>query len=46
MARAGLTIEDITEQFEPRLTWKDIAAPRDEWEGSLVVKGPLGVESP
>ena len=44
VARAGLTIKDITEQFEPRLTWKDVAALRDEWEGSLVVKGPLGVE--
>lgn len=43
-ARAGLTIESIGKQFEPRLTWDDIAALREEWDGSLVVKGPLGVD--
>ncbi len=43
-AGAGLTIENITQQFEPRLTWDDIVALRSEWKGALVVKGPLGPE--
>lgn len=37
------TIENITEQFDPGVTWKDFTQIRAAWPGKLVVKGPLGV---
>jgi L-lactate dehydrogenase (cytochrome) len=40
--RSGLTIENITDEFESRLTWDDIAGLREQWHGPLIVKGPLG----
>jgi L-lactate dehydrogenase (cytochrome) len=38
---AGYTIENITGQFDPAVSWDDIARIREEWPGKLVVKGPV-----
>lgn len=38
-AGAGLTIENIGQQFDPSIGWSDIAALRDQWPGALVLKG-------
>lgn len=37
----GYTIENITSQFDPAVTWDDVARVRDQWPGKLVVKGPI-----
>jgi L-lactate dehydrogenase (cytochrome) len=34
----------INEQFDPTLTWKDIAALRSIWKGRIVVKGIMGAD--
>lgn len=34
----------INEQFDPTLTWKDIAALRSIWKGRIVVKGIMSAE--
>lgn len=36
------TIENITKQFDPSVTWTDLAAVRELWKGRLVLKGPVG----
>lgn len=36
------TIENITKQFDPSVTWTDLAAVREQWKGKLVLKGPVG----
>jgi L-lactate dehydrogenase (cytochrome) len=41
-AGRGITMENVTAQFDPSLSWQDIAAFRERWPGSLMVKGPLG----
>ncbi len=41
----GVTIENMSVQFDPSVTWEDIAALRQAWAGSLVVKGPLNPAS-
>ncbi len=44
----GLTIENMTAQFEPGLTWADIAELRALWRGALIVKGafdPVGARN-
>lgn len=38
---SGYTIENITSQFDPAVTWDDVARIRDQWPGKLVVKGPV-----
>uniref|UniRef100_UPI003D7DA848 alpha-hydroxy acid oxidase n=1 Tax=Kineococcus sp. SYSU DK003 TaxID=3383124 RepID=UPI003D7DA848 len=38
---SGYTIENITQQFDPAVTWDDVARIRDVWGGKLVVKGPV-----
>jgi L-lactate dehydrogenase (cytochrome) len=43
-AGGGVTIENMSAQFDPRLTWDDVAVLRAQWPGSLVVKGALGPE--
>lgn len=35
------TIASITSQFDPGVTWDDIARLREVWTGPLVLKGPL-----
>lgn len=40
-AGSGITIENMTAQFDPSLTWEDIAWLREQWPGSMVVKGAL-----
>lgn len=37
----GFTIENISQQFDPAVTWDDIADIRERWSGTLVLKGPL-----
>ncbi|SJN08079.1 L-lactate dehydrogenase [Leucobacter sp. 7(1)] len=38
----GFTIDNISQQFDPAVSWDDIADIRERWHGKLVVKGPLG----
>lgn len=40
----GVTIENMTAQFDPTVSMEDIVALRESWSGSLVVKGSLGAE--
>ena len=40
----GHTIEGISDQFDPTVSWEDLARIRDDWDGPLVLKGPLGPE--
>jgi L-lactate dehydrogenase (cytochrome) len=40
----GITIENMTAQFDPSLTWDDVAELRSQWPGSLVVKGALSAD--
>ncbi|WP_135452720.1 alpha-hydroxy acid oxidase [Mycobacterium sp. DL99] len=40
----GYTIENITKQFDPSVSWQDLARIRDLWPGPVVLKGPLGPE--
>lgn len=39
--RSG-TIEQTVGMFSPAITWDELAALRDRWAGSLVIKGALG----
>jgi L-lactate dehydrogenase (cytochrome) len=41
---AGYTIENITKQFDPSVSWDDLARIRDLWPGPVILKGPLGPE--
>jgi L-lactate dehydrogenase (cytochrome) len=36
------TIADLAGQFDPTLTWDDLAAIRALWPGRLLIKGPIG----
>jgi len=38
----GITIENMTTQFDPAVGWQDIAEIRRRWPGALLVKGALG----
>jgi L-lactate dehydrogenase (cytochrome) len=38
----GITIENMSAQFDPTVTWADLEALRARWPGRLLVKGPLG----
>ncbi|KAA0095206.1 alpha-hydroxy-acid oxidizing protein [Mycolicibacterium sp. P1-18] len=40
----GYTIDNITKQFDPSVSWDDLARIRDAWPGLVVLKGPLGPE--
>jgi L-lactate dehydrogenase (cytochrome) len=40
----GYTIDNITKQFDPSVSWEDLARIRDLWPGRVVLKGPLGPE--
>lgn len=40
----AFTIENISQQFDPSVTWDDVADIRARWDGKLVLKGPLGPE--
>lgn len=40
----GYTIENITKQFDPSVSWDDLARLRDLWPGPVVLKGPVGPE--
>jgi L-lactate dehydrogenase (cytochrome) len=35
------TLADLSELFDPALTWDDLAELRSRWPGKLLVKGPL-----
>lgn len=41
---AGVTIENMSAQFDPSVSWTDIAWLRERWPGRLLVKGPLSPE--
>lgn len=34
----------MRDNFDPTVTWRDLAAVRDEWPGALVIKGVLDAE--
>ncbi|PRY11533.1 alpha-hydroxy acid oxidase [Kineococcus rhizosphaerae] len=38
---AGYTIENITQQFDPAVTWDDVARLRARFGGKIVLKGPV-----
>jgi L-lactate dehydrogenase (cytochrome) len=38
----GYTIENITKQFDPSVGWSDLEEIRAQWNGKLVLKGPIG----
>ncbi len=40
----GVTVENMTEQFDPSITWERLAEIRSQWPGKLMVKGPLKPE--
>ncbi|MFY9929640.1 MAG: alpha-hydroxy acid oxidase [Streptosporangiaceae bacterium] len=40
----GLTIARTGNMFNPAVGWDDIAALRDQWEGPLILKGPVSPE--
>ena len=37
-------LQYASEQLDPSLTWKDIAWIRDEWDGTLIIKGILSID--
>lgn len=37
----GITIENMSAQFDPSVGWADVEALRRQWPGKLLVKGPL-----
>ena len=39
-----LTVEELGAQFDPSITWQDVAAIRDLWPGPLLLKGVIGPE--
>ena len=41
----GITIENMTAQFDPSVGLDDIAQLRSQWPGALLVKGPLGADA-
>jgi L-lactate dehydrogenase (cytochrome) len=41
----GITIENMTAQFDPSVGLDDIAQLRAQWPGALLVKGPLGPDA-
>ena len=44
IAGAAASIENVSEMFDPSLTWDDVGAIRDWWKGPLLLKGPLRPE--
>lgn len=40
----GITIENMTAQFDPSVSWSDLDEIRARWPGELLVKGPLNPE--
>lgn len=38
----GYSIENISRQFDPGVTWEDLETLREAWPGQLVLKGPVG----
>jgi L-lactate dehydrogenase (cytochrome) len=40
----GLTIENMTAQFDPSVTWDDLADLRERWPGRMLVKGLIRPE--
>jgi L-lactate dehydrogenase (cytochrome) len=41
---SGLTIENISSQFDPTVTWDDVEQLREQWPGPLILKGTIGPE--
>ena len=40
--RPGYTVANIGAQFDPAVTWADLAGLRAAWPGKLLLKGPVG----
>jgi L-lactate dehydrogenase (cytochrome) len=41
-AGGSYTVENISGQFDPAVTWDDLKRLREAWPGKLVIKGPIG----
>jgi L-lactate dehydrogenase (cytochrome) len=41
---SGLTIEDMTAQFDPSVSWRDLEELRTRWPGQLLLKGAIGAD--
>ena len=41
---AGRTIENMTAQFDPSVSWSDLETLRERWPGRLLLKGTIGAE--
>lgn len=39
---SNFTIDSITNQFDPSLTWADLDTIREQWDGPILLKGPVG----
>jgi L-lactate dehydrogenase (cytochrome) len=39
---SGLTIENMTAQFDPSVSWRDLEMLRGRWKGALLLKGTIG----
>lgn len=40
----GVTIENMSAQFDPGLVWEDLAEVRRRWPRKLLLKGPIGAD--
>jgi L-lactate dehydrogenase (cytochrome) len=41
MESGGLSIENVTAQFDPSISWRELEEIRELWPGHLIVKGPI-----
>jgi L-lactate dehydrogenase (cytochrome) len=41
---SGVTIENMTAQFDSSVSWRDLEEMRARWPGKLVLKGTIGAE--
>ena len=39
-----MTIETMSNLFDPSLSWADVAAVREHWNGDILLKGPVAAE--
>jgi L-lactate dehydrogenase (cytochrome) len=43
-AEGSMTVETMSNLFDPSLSWADIDAVREHWSGPILLKGPVGAE--
>jgi len=42
---SGVTIANISAQFDPTVDWSDLERIRERWRGRLLVKGPASIDA-